>query len=83
MQPIENTLVARITPKRLHHSAFGMKFILTFGVGALAVKLVEYVDRTWGVEATFITLGVTSLLLVLSILGLIYVTRGSAQYGAG
>jgi MFS family permease len=38
MQPIENTLVARFAPKRFHHSAFGAKFVLTFGVGALAVK---------------------------------------------
>ena len=40
MQPIENTLVARFTPQRFHHSAYGTKFVLTFGVGALAVKMV-------------------------------------------
>jgi MFS family permease len=83
MQPIENTLVARITPKRLHHSAFGMKFILTFGVGALAVKLMEHVEATYGVEASFITLGLTSILLVLSIIGLIMVTRRFPPYGKG
>jgi len=38
MQPVENTLVAKFTPRRFHHSAFGSKFVLTFGVGALAVK---------------------------------------------
>lgn len=80
MQPIENTLVAKIAPKKLHHSAFGMKFILTFGVGALAVKLVEFVESVWGIEAAFITLGLTSVLLVLSIAGLIIVTRRKPEF---
>ncbi|MCW5214136.1 hypothetical protein VU13_02250, partial [Desulfobulbus sp. US5] len=34
MQPLENTLVAKLTPAWMRSSAYGMKFILTFGVGA-------------------------------------------------
>jgi MFS family permease len=64
MQPIENTLVARFTPERFHHSAYGTKFVLTFGVGALAVKMVGGIQTTWGIEATFIALGIVSLTLV-------------------
>jgi len=64
MQPIENTLVARFTPKRFHHSAFGTKFVLTFGVGALAVKMVGAIKMTWGIEAVFPALGMVSLILV-------------------
>ncbi|MBW1797509.1 MAG: MFS transporter [Deltaproteobacteria bacterium] len=64
MQPIENTLVARFTPKRFHHSAFGTKFVLTFGVGALAVKMVGAIKMTWGIEAVFPALGMVSLALV-------------------
>jgi MFS family permease len=71
MQPIENTLVATFTPRRLHHSAFGMKFILTFGVGALAVKMIQKIEATWGVEASFIALGITSVLIVVTILALL------------
>ncbi|MDJ0624267.1 MAG: MFS transporter, partial [Desulfocapsaceae bacterium] len=37
MQPIENTLVSRLAPPGLMSSAYGLKFILTFGVGALSV----------------------------------------------
>jgi len=81
MQAIENTLVARLTPRRLHHSAFGMKFMLTFGVGALSVKMVEHVDAAWGVEATFIALGLTSMLLVGTILVLIRLTDASSVNG--
>lgn len=77
MQPVENTLVAAFTPRRLHHSAFGMKFILTFGVGALAVKMVQRIEATWGVEATFIALGMISILIVTTILVLIRQTSPS------
>jgi len=68
MQPIENTLVARLTPPSMHSSAFGMKFVLTFGVGALAVQLVRYVEQEQGIGAVFPSLGVVSILLVLVII---------------
>jgi len=81
MQPIENTLVAKLTPPRFHHSAYGAKFVLTFGVGALAVKLVGYIENVWKIEAVFPTLGLVSLVLVGSILLLI--SRTSAIRPAG
>jgi MFS family permease len=56
MQPIENTLVARFAPKRFHHSAFGAKFVLTFGVGALAVKGVAAIETNYAIETVFICL---------------------------
>lgn len=56
MQPIENTLVARFAPKRFHHSAFGAKFVLTFGVGALAVKGVAAVETHYDIATVFICL---------------------------
>lgn len=71
MQPIENTLVARLTPPRLHSSAYGMKFILTFGFGALSVKIIERVNMTWGMSSVFIVLGMVSCLLCLVIIVLI------------
>ncbi len=71
VQPIENTLVADFTPKKLHHSAFGLKFVLTFGVGSLAVKAVAELQNRVGIEAVFSGLGTTSLLLVLVVVVLI------------
>ncbi len=79
MQPIENTLVALFAPKRLHHSAFGMKFVLTFGVGAFSVKMVEFVERGLGIEATFPVLGCVSLLLVGTVFWLIHHTAGKTE----
>jgi len=64
MQPVENTLVARLTPPGLRSSAYGMKFVFTFGVGALAVKMIKLVEHGWGLEAVFPSLGLVSLALV-------------------
>ena len=43
MQPIENSLVARMTPNHLRSLAYGLKFILVLGMGAFAVKVVRWV----------------------------------------
>ena len=74
MQPIENTLVANFTPRRFHHSAYGIKFVLTFGVGALAVKMAAFIETTAGIGAIFPALGFTSLILVAVIVLLIFKT---------
>ncbi len=71
MQPIENTLVARLTPSGMHGSAYGMKFVLTFGVGAVAVQIVRLVEQKYGLSAVFPVLGLVSIGLVLVIVLLI------------
>ncbi|MEW6351816.1 MAG: MFS transporter [Thermodesulfobacteriota bacterium] len=71
MQASENTLVARFAPKKWHHSAYGMKFVLTFGVGSLGVKMMQWVEQGRGLESGFLVLSIISLLTVLTILGLI------------
>lgn len=75
MQPIENTLVAKFTPKKLHHSAYGSKFVLTFGVGALAVKMIKAIEMSFGIETVFYALAMTSVVLVGVIVLLIRKTR--------
>ncbi len=71
MQPIENTLVARLTPQGFMSSAYGVKFILTFGVGALSVKMVEVIKVQLGLAPVFLILSGISTTLVLAILVLI------------
>ncbi len=78
MQPIENTLVARFTPRKLHHAAFGMKFILTFGIGSLAVKLIKIIKTNWGINFIFPCLALVSLTLSAVIFILIVNTRQPA-----
>jgi MFS family permease len=80
MQPIENTLVAKFTPKKFHHSAYGSKFVLTFGVGALSVKMIKAIETTVNIEAVFYALGLTSVVLVSVIVMLIYRTRRDEKY---
>ena len=75
MQPIENTLVAKLTPDKVRDSAYGTKFILTFGVGAFAVYFVGWVKEVWSFPAVFVAMAIVSLATVLSILLLMRVTR--------
>jgi MFS family permease len=75
MQPIENTLVAKFTPRRFHHSAYGTKFVLTFGVGAMAVKMVGAIETYSKIENVFLVIGVIAILLVSGIGILISVVK--------
>lgn len=67
IQPIENTLVARLTPDRYRHSAYGLKFVLVFGVGAFAVEVVSFLKKMYGIESVFYFLGAAATLLVMVI----------------
>ncbi len=67
MQPLENTLVARLTPPKMLSSAFGLKFVLTFGVGALSIKMVEFMKIGYGFNSVYQLLSLVSTLLVISI----------------
>ncbi len=51
MQPIENSLVAFLTPANWRSIGFGLKFTLVFGAGAFGVKLVSFVEKTAGLES--------------------------------
>jgi len=68
MQPLENTLVARLSPPQLHSSAFGLKFVLTFGVGALSVAMVSSIKESFGLSAVYVALALVSTTLVCVIL---------------
>lgn len=75
-QPIENTLVTHFTPEKLRDSAFGIKAILSFGVGSLSVHLVGWIKMGWSLPAVFVAASGISVLAILSAVGLIAVTRG-------
>ncbi|MBF0391276.1 MAG: MFS transporter [Alphaproteobacteria bacterium] len=46
--PAENVLLARYTPARWRGTAFGLKFVLAFGVSGLGVPLVAYIRGSTG-----------------------------------
>ncbi len=73
-QPIENSLVARLTPNHFRSLAYGLKFILVFGIGAFAVKLVRWLMAQGQSEAVYViqaglivvVIGIVSVIVVLS-----------------
>lgn len=75
MQPIENTLVARLSPPSWHSTAYGLKFILTFGVGALSVSMVAGIKEVFGFNTVYLALAGVSTLLVTVIMILNYLRK--------
>ena len=75
MQPVENSLVSALTPPRLRSTGYGLKFILTFGVGSAAVPLVGAWQRTGGLGSVFPRLGAAIAMLLVFAGGLWLVTR--------
>ncbi|MBW2599359.1 MAG: MFS transporter [Deltaproteobacteria bacterium] len=83
MQPIENSLVARYTPGRWRSTGYGIKFILVFGVGSLAVYGVGWIKETWSLGAVYLFAGGLVALLVFLIAILIRVSRGTTCRNIG
>ncbi len=75
MQPIENSLFAALTPERWRSTAYGLKFVLTFGVGSTAVWMVRAVAENSGWHAVYIALCVVSCALIACIAGIFVLTR--------
>jgi MFS family permease len=54
-QPVENLLIARHTPSSLRGMSYGLKFLVTFGLGALGAPVVGYFwERTGTLAWTFV-----------------------------
>ena len=65
MQPIENSLVARLSPEKRRSTAYGLKFILTFGVGAVAVPAAAAIERSGSLSQVFAVVACVEVALVL------------------
>ncbi len=62
MQPIENSLVARLTPDRWRSTAYGIKFTVVFALGSLAVGAVKTIIEHFSISAVFLAVSATALL---------------------
>jgi hypothetical protein len=73
MQPIENSLFAVLVPARWRSTGYGVKFVLTFGVGSLAVWLVGWLQEAFGLPSVFLGLAavVATLVLVIVAFGIV------------
>ena len=67
MQPIENSLFAQLTPPRLRGTGYGMKFVVTFGVGALGVQLVRAAEASGDLSRTFPWVAIVVALAALTV----------------
>jgi len=76
-QPAENVLIAEYTPARVRSTSYGLKFLVTFGLGALGAPAVGALWKTTGTLAwTFaVFAGVAVLVAGLIFLAARQVTR--------
>jgi len=65
MQPIENSLVASLTPERWRSTSYGVKFVLNFGVGSLAVYGVTALNRDGSFLSVYASVAVLVFLVCL------------------
>jgi MFS transporter, FSR family, fosmidomycin resistance protein len=64
--PVENLIIARYTPSRFHGLGFGAKFVIAFGVGWLAIKLIAAVKaRTGDLDVLFLGLAIAAVAMCL------------------
>jgi len=75
MQPIENSLVASLTPERLRSTSYGLKFIFTFGVGSLSVVTAEHLIKHYSFVHVFWLQAGIIFLLVSTIVLLVFLAR--------
>jgi MFS family permease len=75
-QPAENMMLARYAPVKHHGIAFGLKFVLSFLTGPLAIALIAFVrEETGSMFWLFAGLGIAGVVVVLAILALPTVSR--------
>jgi MFS family permease len=75
MQPVENSLIAALTPRRWRSTSYAVKFILNFGVGSSAVYLIGLVKNAYSIETVYVFLAGVTLLLVATIVVLLIASR--------
>jgi FSR family fosmidomycin resistance protein-like MFS transporter len=76
MQPIENSLLAYLTPARWRSMSYGIKFTITFGAGAFAVKIVGAVQERYGVGSVIFLVAGFLALVILSAGLVLILSRG-------
>jgi MFS family permease len=76
MQPVENSLIAKITPLKWRNTSYGIKFTLTFGISSAVIYPIGFIQRTYSLSAVFLLFSGVIAVLVLNNLFLIVATRG-------
>jgi len=77
MQPIENSLVAMLTPPQWRSVSYGVKFTLVFGAGSLAVYCVSFTSGSYGLDAVISLLCFFLVMVITMIAVLLVASRGT------
>jgi MFS family permease len=75
-QPAENSLFARFSPPRWRATGYGAKFVMTFGVGSLAVGLVQRADAAGDLAALFNWIAIVVAALVATVAVFLRASQG-------
>jgi MFS family permease len=79
MQPIENSLIAALTPNKWRSTSYAVKFILNFGIGSSAVYIIGPIKRAFSLETVYVFLAGGTLCLILCIVVLVVASRRLAS----
>lgn len=83
LQPVENSILGTYVPPRLVSSIFGIKFVLTFGVGSLGAVFSGYIAETVSTATVYLILAPLTALSVLLMLGAIRARKASLAHPRG
>ncbi|MDY6933280.1 MAG: MFS transporter [Spirochaetota bacterium] len=78
MQPIENSLVAILTPPQWRSLSYSIKFTIIFGAGSVGVHLVSFVKANYGLDSVIILLSSLLMMIIFMINILLYKSRGTS-----
>ena len=81
-QPIENSLIARLTPDHLRATSYGLKFICVMGVGALGVKLAGYIMTHYDTTAVFRVQALILMVVIGIMLVFCFLSRKQQYYNS-
>ena len=65
MQPIENSLVASMTPAAYRGRAYAAKFVLAFGIGSIGAYAVGWVTPLGGLGGSLLLVGLLEVVIVI------------------
>jgi hypothetical protein len=81
-QPAENLLIARMTPSSVRSTSYGVKFLVTFSIGALGAPVVGVLWKNTGTLAwTFVLFAAVAIIVTGIVLALTqFVRSGGLPY---
>jgi MFS family permease len=76
IQPVENSLVAMLTPPKWRSVSYGIKFTFVFGAGSLAIYFVSFSERNYGLGGVILLLSFFLAMLIVMAAILLFASHG-------